>query len=812
MFWLDWIIIWIPLIITFYLAYKSQKYVKGVADFLTAGRVAGRYVVSVASGEAAMGLISVVATMEMHYQCGFAYSFWSTIVLPISMVLGLVGFCTYRFRETKAMTMGQFFEIRYCKSMRVTASIIQSVSGILNYAIFPAVGARFLIYFLDLPIYLNIFGWHCPTFALLMVVFLGAALTIALVGGQVTIMVTDCVQGLLSYPMYVIVVAYLVYRFSWTEDMAPTLIARGPGLSFMDPYDVYNMRDFNLFYVFVGVASMFLNRMSWGGSQGYFGAAKNPHEAKMGGVLGSWRSGLSVMIFTLLTVAVYAYLHNQKFAPEAKEVRTQLACKVADDIIVGPGMDKVREEVKAKFKAIPVRTTFSATYGTEEILAAKAAVRNARTKEEKAAAIAHRNAVEKSALEKFHAENDDPYPLVAEEALRKVNTPEAKKQVQTFRTIYQQMIVPLATREILPMGITGIFCALMIFLLLSTDTTYLHSWGSIIVQDFVVPLRKKAFTPEQQLRTLRITISGVALFVFLFSLFFAQIDYIAMFFMITGAIWSGAGVVITLGLYWSRGTSAGAFSALILGAAIALTGIFGQYYWAGYIYPWLEGANLLEPVQEVLTALSKPFNPYIVWEVNPRKFPINSQEIAFIANTTTVIIYMLVSLVTCRKPFNMERMLHRGIYADDQATQLKKEPFSFRNLVFRKMVGIDSNYTTGDKILAWSVFVSSFGIFFLSFFVGVVIWDLLDPWTANNWSTFFFVKSILYAGCVGIVTTIWFSICGTRDLFRLFKDLAAKEANALDDGRVIGNISAADLAKVAEVEGKKQEETREQEK
>ena len=802
MFWLDWIIIWIPLIIVFWLAYKSQKYVKGVADFLTAGRVAGRYVVSVASGEAAMGLISVVCTMEMHYQCGFAYSFWSTIVLPISMVMGLIGFCTYRFRETKAMTMGQFFEIRYCKSMRVTASIIQSVSGILNYAIFPAVGARFLIYFLDLPMFLNIFGWQCPTFALLMVIFLGTALTIALVGGQVTIMVTDCVQGLLSYPMYVIVVAYLVYRFSWTEDMAPTLVARGPGLSFMDPYDVYNMRDFNLFYVFVGVVSMFLNRMSWGGSQGYFGAAKNPHEAKMGGVLGSWRAGLSVMIFTLLTVAVYAYLHNQKFAPEAKEVRTQLACKVADDIIVGPGMDKVREEVKAKFKAIPVRTAFSVTYGTEEILAAKAAVRNAKTKAEKDAAIAHRNAVEKSALAKFHAENDDPYPLAAEEVLRKVNTPEAKKQVQTFRTIYQQMIVPLATREILPMGITGIFCALMIFLLLSTDTTYMHSWGSIIVQDFVVPLRKKAFTPEQQLRTLRIAIAGVALFVFLFSLFFAQIDYIAMFFMITGAIWSGAGVVITLGLYWSRGTSAGAFAALILGAAIALTGIFGQYYWAGYIYPWIESMGKVEQVQEILTALSGPFNPYIVWTMNPRKFPINSQEIAFIANTATVVIYMAVSLATCRTPFNMDRMLHRGIYAEDQATQLKKEPFSFRNLIFRKMVGIDSNYTTGDKILAWSVFVSSFGIFFLSFFVGVVIWDLLDPWTANNWSTFFFVKSILYAGCVGIVTTIWFSICGTRDLFRLFKDLEAKEADALDDGRVIGNVSAADLAKVAAAEKK----------
>ena len=208
MHWLDWIIVWLPLLFVVWAACVSQKYVRGVADFLTAGRVAGRYVVAVSNGEAAMGLISVVATMEIHYQCGFAYSFWSTIVAPISMVLGLIGFCTYRFRETRAMTMGQFFEIRYCKSLRVMASIIQSVSGILNYAIFPAVGARFLIYFLDLPLHVSIFGWTCPTFALVMALFLGVALTITLVGGQVTIMVTDCVQGLLSYPMYVIVVFY----------------------------------------------------------------------------------------------------------------------------------------------------------------------------------------------------------------------------------------------------------------------------------------------------------------------------------------------------------------------------------------------------------------------------------------------------------------------------------------------------------------------------------------------------------------------------------------------------------------------------
>jgi hypothetical protein len=63
--WIAYVIVVLPVLIVIWAALKTQRYVKGVSDFLAAGRVARRYVLSVASGEAAVGLISVVANMQM---------------------------------------------------------------------------------------------------------------------------------------------------------------------------------------------------------------------------------------------------------------------------------------------------------------------------------------------------------------------------------------------------------------------------------------------------------------------------------------------------------------------------------------------------------------------------------------------------------------------------------------------------------------------------------------------------------------------------------------------------------------------------
>ena len=72
--------------------------------------------------------------------------------------------------------MAQFFEIRYSRNFRVFCGILAWVAGIINMGIFPAVTAKFFIYFCGLPQSFEIFGFQISTFAAIMFVELGIAL------------------------------------------------------------------------------------------------------------------------------------------------------------------------------------------------------------------------------------------------------------------------------------------------------------------------------------------------------------------------------------------------------------------------------------------------------------------------------------------------------------------------------------------------------------------------------------------------------------------------------------------------------------
>jgi SSS family solute:Na+ symporter len=263
-----------------------------------------------------------------------------------------------------------------------------------------------------------------------------------------------------------------------------------------------------------------------------------------------------------------------------------------------------------------------------------------------------------------------------------------------------------------------------------------------------VPLRQTPFGPKRHIWFLRLSIMGVALFTFAFGSLFRQTDYLLMWWSITSAIFvGGAGAAIIGGLYWSKGTVEAAWAAMLTGSILGFGGI------------------LLE-------------------QLDPR-FPFNGQEVSFAVSLLASAVYIGVSMLTCRQDFNMDRMLHRGVYAtvaravgDEVALSAAR-----KETIVEKLIGIDDNFTRGDKWLAWSVFVWAILLFFV--FLIATIWNLVAPWPLWAWSDYWLVSAICIPIFLTLVMAVWFTAGGLHDMRDFFRHLRTQKINTRDDGTVV---------------------------
>jgi len=305
--------------------------------------------------------------------------------------------------------------------------------------------------------------------------------------------------------------------------------------------------------------------------------------------------------------------------------------------------------------------------------------------------------------------------------------------------VQNQLRTPVMLTKLLPIGFMGAFAAVMLGAFISTHDTYLHSWGSIFIQDVVMPFREKPLSSRQHLKVLRFSIVGVAVFIFFFSLIFQQSQYIFLFFAITGAIFAGgSGAVIIGGLYWKRGTTAAAWSAMITGSTIAVGGI-------------------------IIHQLTEDF-------------PINGQQFWAIAMGASTIIYVLVSLSGRREEHDFDKLLHRGKYATGETKVVTEEPS--RGF---KILGMGKEFTKGDKAIYIATYIVT-GIWILVFIAGT-IYNLTHQVEDSKWAEFW--KFYFYYNVVMcLVVIVWFTIGGIRNLKTMFSRLRVLKRDTGDDGIV----------------------------
>ncbi|XHR29807.1 MAG: sodium:solute symporter [Chthoniobacteraceae bacterium] len=652
MHWLDWLLVSLLMFAVIWIAIYTRRYMNSVADFLSGGRVAGRYLLAVAKGEMGAGAVSFVATFEVLKNSGFTLNWWNWINIPVTLIVAISGFVIYRYRETRVMTLAQFFEVRYSKAFRIFTGFLGFGAGIVNFGIIPAVGSRFLVYFLGFPATLHLAGFDIPTYIPLMGALLSITLVMTLSGGLITLMVTNCVEGMVSQILYLVLVVGLVAMFSWNEinyaltHMITTtgIVERPPGQSLLNPFDSMGLKDFNIWYVLMAMFVAIYGTMAWQNQSAYNAAAVTAHESRMGGILSRWREMSKGPVVTLLGICAMTYLIHPDFAPRAAMVHMELA---------------------------------------------------------------------------------------------NISQPQ----------IQQQMEIPVAVSQMLPTGLKGALCVVLLMGVFGGDGTHLHSWGSLFVQDVLVPLRKKPFTPREHIKLLRYSIAGVAFFAFLFGSLFQQTEYIVMWWQVTmGLFVGGAGAAIIGGLYWKKGTTAGAWAALIAGSGLSTGGI-----------------------------LARQFSDH---------FPLNGMQISFFATVIAVVLYLVVSLMTCKQDYNMDRMLHRGEYArHGEANNGKERTIPASKMTWRTVIGIDSNFSSTDQWITIGLFVWTM-IWFVVFIIGSV-WNLIAPWPSSVWSTFWYWVAIGIPIFWAVVGTLWFTWGGFRDMRLLFKYLRQEKRNALDNGMVV---------------------------
>ncbi len=677
MHWIDWTIV--AGLAAFLIATLviCQRQVKSTADFMVGGRCAGRYLLAITGGIAQVGAISIIAEFEQCFVSGFAAEWWKFLYGPVIVVMTVTGWVGYRLRETRCMTLAQFFEVRYSRRFRVFCGILGWLSGVLNYGIFPAVSVKFFIHFCRLPTVFRLPGlpFEFSTYVCLLMLAIGLGAVFAISGGQIAIMLTDFIQGMFCNVVFLVLMVYLVCRFSWGDVFATLadLHANNPGQSLVDPFDTSKIGDFNLWFFLIGIAMSFLTAGTWQGGSGYNGSAINAHENKMSSFLGTWRDMVKKALIIFIPICAIVFFNNPRYAEAAAAVNGQL------------------------------------------------------------------------------------------ESLEGMDVSQAR--------------IPLFLAHILPVGLMGLFTALMFAAMLSTDDTYMHSWGTIFVQDVILPFRKKPFSPRGHLLALRLSILFVAVFSFFFSYLFKQTEYILLFMQITGAVFmGGAGAVLIGGLYSRSGTTLGAWLAMVIGSSLAVGSIVVQQVWAPWLAPWLQSRLAGTAIAEYVAA-------------HADRFPLNGQILSFAIVLGGYAIYFIASYLDRKihhlPKVDFDRMLHRGAY--DTLGEHRKSGWTPGT--FFKLLGLTDEFSRADRViffvtLGWTAAC-------LALFVAFTCGHFLFHLSVFSWLEMWRVYVMLMFA-IGVGVTVWLCIGGIRDICLLFRALRQGKRNYEDDGRVVNGRNSGE--------------------
>jgi SSS family solute:Na+ symporter len=131
--------------------------------------------------------------------------------------------------------------------------------------------------------------------------------------------------------------------------------------------------------------------------------------------------------------------------------------------------------------------------------------------------------------------------------------------------------MPTFLSTFVPVGLMGLCIAAMLAADMSTDSSYMLTWGSVIYNDIMAPFRKSTWSEKKGILVNRTIVALIGVFLLFYGLWYPLEGDVWTYLGITGTIYlASISVLLIASCYWRRANSWGAVASIIVSAAIPI--------------------------------------------------------------------------------------------------------------------------------------------------------------------------------------------------------------------------------------------------
>jgi SSS family solute:Na+ symporter len=440
--WIDGSIIGLYLAATIVAGLMVRRYVGSVEHYLVAGREMDVHLGIASLAATEFGIVTCMYTAEAGYRYGFAGATPGILQALAMFFVGVTGFCVKPLREARVMTLPELFEKRFGAGIRRASGVVIVLGGLLNMGVFLRMGGEFLM---TVTRFQDVAGGH--TLELTMTVLLVVVAVYTILGGMLSVLVTDFLQFIVMSVGLLVVTALVLARVGWS-----------------------NLADVVQHHYGAAGFSPFANpQMGW--AYVLFNACLN----------------LAVVLTWQTTIA---RVMAAKDAKTGQRVYTGTAFFFVARFLI-PGIWGI-----AALAAFPPGTAGITT-------------------------------------------------LTA---------------------------MPTWLSTFLPTGLIGLMLAAMLAADMSTDSSYMLTWASVIYNDIVAPWRRPGWTDKKGLLMNRSIVAIIGVFLLLYGLWYPLKGDLWSYLGVTGTIYlASMSTLLIACCYWSKANDWGAAGAIAFGAIIPVT-------------------------------------------------------------------------------------------------------------------------------------------------------------------------------------------------------------------------------------------------